>query len=51
MKAISAFFKKVASGASMMPGGSSLKGKRAFNAYHSQDYEALARLCSTMSPA
>ena len=51
MKAVSSFFKKVATSASKLTGGASLRGKRAFNAYHSQDYEAMVRLCAQMSPA
>ena len=51
MKSIASFFKQVASGASKITGGSSLRGKRAFNAYRSEDYEAMVRLCSEMSPA
>ncbi len=34
-----------------MTGGASLRGKRAFNAYESQDYESMVRLCAEMSPA
>ena len=51
MKAINSFFKDVATKASKLSGGSSLRGRRAFNAYHSQNYDEMARLCATMKPA
>ena len=50
MKAVSSFFKSMASSASKITGGASLRGRRAFNAYHSQDYDAMVRLCATMTP-
>ena len=51
MKTVSSFFKKIASGTSKLTGGSSLKSKRAFNAFESQDYEAMVHLLATMKPA
>mmetsp|Transcript_26211 Transcript_26211/g.30627 ORF Transcript_26211/g.30627 Transcript_26211/m.30627 type:complete len:276 (+) Transcript_26211:63-890(+) len=50
MKAIGDFFRNMATGATKMTGGASLRGKRAFNAYHSQDYDAMVNLCATMKP-
>ena len=34
----------------MTTGGTSIRGRRAFNAYHSKEYDALVRLCASMSP-
>ena len=50
MKAVGSFFKKIASASSRLTGGASLRGKRAFNAYHSEDYDAMVHLCATMKP-
>jgi len=51
MKAVTGFFKNVASKASgVVNGAGSLKGRRAFNAFHSGDYEGMVRLCATMTP-
>lgn len=51
MKQVTSFFKSVASGASKLTGGSSLRGRRAFNAYHSGDYDSMVQLCAQMTPA
>lgn len=50
MKAVTSFFKSVASSAAKMSGGPSLRGRRAFNAFHSGDYEAMVHLLANMSP-
>ena len=50
MKAVGSFFKNLATGATRLTGGASLRGKRAFNAYHSEDYDAMVRLCADMKP-
>lgn len=50
MKAVTSFFKNWASSAAQMSGGTSIRGKRAFNAFHSGDYEAMVHLCANMSP-
>lgn len=50
MKAVGDFFKGIASNAQKLTGGASLRGKRAFNAYSSQDYDAMVHLCAGMQP-
>ena len=49
MKRLSSLFKSVASSASKLTGGASLRGKRAFNAYHSEDYDSMVKLCASMN--
>ena len=51
MKAVSNFFKSVSKSSSKIMGGASLRGRRAFNAYDSQDYEAMVHVLATMTPA
>ena len=50
MKSVTSFFKTVAQGASRLTSGASLRGKRAFNAYEAQDYDAMVELCAQMTP-
>ena len=49
MKAISGFFKKTAKKSSKLFSFGSLRGRRALNAYDSQDYEAMVRTLSDMT--